>query len=148
MIDQFKTGKSIGPNSIPMHLFKIMSPYVSTPLSLIINESFQTGVFPTKKKQAKVIPLFKMGCSLTSSNYRPRSLLSVFSKIIEKLMYKCSYNSLGLREVLYNLQFGCRASHSIDHALISLTESIKNTLDNKKHGCGIFIDLTKSVQHS
>ena len=70
-----------------MKLFKILSPYVSSPLSLIINESFQTGVFPTMK-QAKVIPLFKKGCSVTSSNYRPISLLSVFSKIIEKLIYK------------------------------------------------------------
>ena len=144
IIDQFKTGKSIGPNSIPMKLFKILSPYVSSPLSLIINESFQTGVFPTKMKQAKVIPLFKKGCSVTSSNYRPISLLSVFSKIIEKLMYKRLYNFLELHEVLYNLQFGFRASHSIDHALISLTESIKNTLDNKKYGCGIFIDLQKA----
>ena len=50
IIDQFKTGKSIGPNSIPMTLFEILSPYVSSPLSLIINESFQTGVFPTKMK--------------------------------------------------------------------------------------------------
>ena len=144
IIDQFKTGKSIGPNSIPMKLFKILSPYVSSPLSLIINESFQTGVFPTKMKQAKVIPLFKKGCSVTSSNYRPISLLSVFSKILEKLMYKRLYNFLELHEVLYNLQFGFRASHSIDHALISLTESIKNTLDNKKYGCGIFIDLQKA----
>ena len=45
---------------------------------------------------------------------------------------------------MYNFQFGFRASHSIDHALISLTESIKNTLDNKKYGCGIFIDLQKA----
>ena len=43
-----------------MKLFKIPSPYVSTPLSLIINESFQTDVFPTKMKQAKVIPLHKL----------------------------------------------------------------------------------------
>ena len=144
IIDQFKTGKSIGPNSIPMKLLKILSPYVSSPISLIINESFQTGVFPTKMKQAKVIPVFKKGCSVTSSNYRPISLLSVFSKITEKLMYKRLYNFLELHEVLYKLQFGFRASHSIDHALISLTESIKNTLDNKKYGCGIFIDLQKA----
>ena len=45
---------------------------------------------------------------------------------------------------MYNLQFGFRASHSIDHALIGLTESIKNTLDNKKFRCGIFIDLQKA----
>ena len=48
---------------------KLLSPLVSSPLSQIINESFQTGVFPDKMKVAKVIPLFKKGCSLMASNY-------------------------------------------------------------------------------
>ena len=93
---------------------------------------------------AKVIPLFKKECPMPVSNYRPISLLSVFSKISEKLMYKRLCNFLEVHKILYNLQFGFRASHSINHALISLTESIKNTLDNKNFGCGIFLDLQKA----
>ena len=112
-----KTGKSLGPNSIPIKLLKILSPHISSPLSQIINASFHSGVFPEKMQHAKVIPLFKKGCPLTVSNYRPISLLSVFS---------------------------FRATHSINNALISLTESIKNSLDNKHFGCGIFIDLQKA----
>ena len=95
-------------------------------------------------KLAKVIPLFKKGCPLTASNYRPISLLSIFSKIIEKVMYKRLYNFLVKYQILYNLQFGFRANHSIDHALISRTEAIKNSLDNRKIGCGIFVDLQKA----
>ena len=95
-------------------------------------------------KLAKVIPLFKKGCPLTSSNYRPISLLSVFSKIAEKVMYERLYKFLEKHEILYTLQFGFRASHSINHALVSLTEAIKNSLDNRKFGCGIFIDLQKA----
>ena len=144
IIDALKTGKSIGPNSIPIKLLKILSPRISAPLSLIINESFLSGVFPEKMQLAKVIPLFKKGCPMTVSNYRPISLLSVFSKISEKLMYKRLYNFLEFFKILYNLQFGFRASHSINHALISLTESIKNTLDDKKFGCAIFLDLQKA----
>ena len=144
IIDVLKTGKSLGPNSIPIKLLKILSPHISSPLSQIINESFLSGIFPAKMQHAKVIPLFKKGCPLTVSNYRPISLLSVFSKISEKLMYKRLYNFLEVRKILYNLQFGFRASHSTNHALISLTESIKNTLDNKRFGCGIFIDLQKA----
>ena len=144
IIDMFKTGKSIGPNSIPIKLLKILSPHISFPLSQIINESFQSGIFPEKMQRAKVIPLFKKGCPLTTSNYRSISLLSVFSKVTEKLMYKRLYNFLEVHKILYNLQFGFRASHSVNHALISLTESIKNSLDNKKFGCGIFLDLQKA----
>ena len=145
IIDSLKAGKSIGPNSIPIKLLKILSPHISDPLSLIINESFMSGVFPQKMHLAKIIPPFKKGCPMKVSNYRPISLLSVFSKISEKLMYKRLYNFLEVHKILYNLQFGFRASRSINHAFISLTESIKNTLENKNFGCGIFLDLQKAV---
>ena len=59
-------------------------------------------------------------------------------------MYKRLYKLLEVNKILYDLQFGFRASHSTDHALISLTETITNTLDNKHFGCGIFIELKKA----
>ena len=141
IISPLKSGKSLGPNSIPMKILRSLSSLISSPLSQIINESFQSGVFPDKLKLAKVIPLFKKACPLTASNYRPISLLSVFSKITEKVMYERLYKFLAKHEIYYALQFGFRASHSINHALVSLTETIKNSLDSRKFGCGIFIDL-------
>ena len=69
-----KTGKSIGPNSIPTNLLKVLCLHICSPLSDIINESFQSGNFPEKLQLAKAIPLFKKGCPLTASNYRPSSL--------------------------------------------------------------------------
>ena len=87
---------------------------------------------------------------MTASNYRPISLLSIFNKIAEKLMYKSlmykrlMYNFFEMHKILYDLQFGFRASHSVHHALISMTESIKHSLDKTKFGCGIFLDLQKS----
>ena len=81
---------------------------------------------------------------MTVSNYIPISLLSVSSKVSEKLMYKHLNNFLEVRKILYNLQFGFCASHSINHALITLTEYIKNTLDNKDFACGIFLYLRKA----
>ena len=116
-------------------ILKILCPVISSPLSQLINDSFQCGNFPDKMKLAKVIPLFKKGCVVTTSNDRPISLLSVFSKITEKIMYKRLYNFLELHNVLYSMQFGFRASHSINHALISMTEKIKESLDNRRFGC-------------
>ena len=84
------------------------------------------------------------GCPVTTSDYRPISLMSVFSKIIEKLIYKSLLNFLEVHNIVYNLWFGFHACHSIYHALISLTESIKCSLDNKKFGCRIFLDLQKA----
>ena len=51
---------------------------------------------------------------------------------------------LNLHEIIYPKQFGFRSGYSTTHSLISITETIKNTLDNNKYGCGVFIDLKKA----
>ena len=110
-----------------------------------MNQSFQSGTFPNKLKIARVISLFKKGNPELPSNYRPISLLPIFSKIFEKLMYIRLYRFLETHKILYSLQFRFQENHSIDHALVSLTEAIRNTLDDKRFGCGIFIDLQKAL---
>ena len=57
------------------------------PLTHIMNLSLETGIFPTELQIAKVIPLFKSGESTNFSNYRPVSVLPLFSKVLERLMY-------------------------------------------------------------
>ena len=104
----------------------------------------QSGIFPDKLKIAKVISIFKKGNPELPSNYRPISLLPIFSKLFEKVMYKRLHRFLEIHKVLYSLQFGFQENHSIDHALVSLTEAVRSTLDNKRLGCGIFIDLQKA----
>ena len=150
IIGTLKNGKSSGPYSIPTKLLKILSSDIAIPLSVIVNESFAKGVFPDKLKVAKVITLHKESTD-NSSNYRPISLLSIFSKVIETLMHKTLYNFLDLCNILYPNQFGFREKHSTNHALISMTETIKSTIDNGRYGCGVFIDLQKAfdtVNHS
>jgi len=88
-----------------------------------------------------VVSIYKKGSPEDVSNYRPISLLPIFSKIYEKLTYKRLYSFVTCKKIIYQLQFGFQQHNSVDHALISMTEAIKNTLDNKRVGCGIFIDL-------
>ena len=76
------------PYSIPISLLKILSSHITKPLCTIINDSFSSGVFPNSLKLAKVIHLHKKSATDVPSNYRPISLLSIFSKVIEKLMHK------------------------------------------------------------
>ena len=124
-INCMTNGKAVGPYSIPIFLLKILSQHIAAPLCDIINDSFSNGIFPDMRKLATVIPLYKKSSPEDPSNYRPISLLSVFSKIIEKLMHTGLYNFLEQHNVLYSLQFGFRGKNSTLHALISLTESIK-----------------------
>ena len=77
--------------------------------------------------------------------YRPISLLSIFSKIFEKLIYGRMYKFLDVNNLIYNNRwFGFRTNYSTAHALISLTENIKNLLDFGNVVCGVFIDLEKA----
>ena len=144
IINSLNIKKAIGPYSIPVFLLQILSRLISQPLSVIVNQSFEVGIFPNKLKVGKVNPLYKKDSSDNPSNYRPISILSVFSKIFEKLMYKRLYQFLDSFEILYPLQFGFRKKHSTSHALLCLTETIRHSIDNGRIGCGVFLDLQKA----
>ena len=86
--------KAAGPNSIPNFVLKEFKEELKKPLTIITNMSFITGQFPTKGKEAHIIPSYKKGDKLECSNYRPISLLPNISKIIEKAMYTRLYKFL------------------------------------------------------
>ena len=60
------------------------------------------------------------------------------------IVHKRLYNFLEQNNILYKNQFGFRKNNSTNFALLQITEKIKETIDNKKYGCGIFIDLRKA----
>lgn len=92
-----------------------------------------------------VIPIYKnKGSPLDPNNYRPISLLSNLDKIFEKIIKNRLISFLDSNKIITNKQFGFRTKHSTTHALISLTETIRQNLDNCKFACGIFIDLQKA----
>ena len=82
--------KALDPHGIPISLLKLARPVIASELSEIYmyNFSFTSGIFPEELKLSRVIPLYKSESIHLYSSYRPISLLSPFSKILEKLMYK------------------------------------------------------------
>ena len=110
----------------------------------IFNESINLGVFPKKMEIAKVTPIFKSGKKELLTNYRPISVLSCFSKILDRIMYNRVYNYLNDNNLLFCKQFGFRKGHSTDHALIKLIDSIYDSFNQSKYTLGVFIDLSKA----
>jgi hypothetical protein len=76
--------KSMETDDIPDYIIEKCYPKIKTALTHIINLSFETGKFPDLLKTTKVKPLYKKRCKTEIGNYRPVSLISGFSKIIEK----------------------------------------------------------------
>ena len=144
IIKSMKSGKSYGPNSIPTYIMKTLDTKICAPLQKIFNLSMKSGVHPDILKLSKTIPVYKKGSRLLVSNYRPISLLSNLNKILEKIVHKKIYTFLEDNKSIYSLQFGFRKKHSADDALIKITETIRNALDNNKIACGIYVDLQKA----
>ena len=144
IIGKLNKKKSSGPDLIPVTLIKSCSEHFSNPLSKIINCSFATGIFPQALKLAKVIPVHKKKEKYIVGNYRPISLLSIFSKIIEKAMHTRLYSFLTKFNILYELQFGFRNNHSTTLANIDIVERIRDALDNSDQVLGIYLDLQKA----
>ena len=95
-------------------------------------------------KIAQVIPLFKSGDKSLFTNYRPVSVLPVFSKFLERIAYNRLINFLNKYDILSRNQYGFRKNYSTADALIQLYDKISNALDNKRVTLGLFIDLSKA----
>ena len=103
----------------------------------------KSGIFKDKLKIAKVFPIYKSGKKYVL-NYRPISVPLCFSKILERIMYNRLYNYLNENEILNDKQFGFRAGHSTEDAILELTNQVNNAFDNNNFVLGVFIDLSKA----
>ena len=136
--------KVSGPFSIPTTLLKLLGRCLSKPLEILYNCSFSTGVVPNNFKLARVIPVFKKGSRTCSSNYRPISLLSIFNRLLEKLMYKRLISYIEKENIFYEGQFGFRSNHSTVQAGILIIDKIQKAIEKGLYSCGIFLDLSKA----
>lgn len=114
------------------------------PLTHCMNLSLMSGIVPNELKIARVIPLFKSGDISLFSNYRPVSILPLFSKILERLMYVRLLSFVNENGLLYKFQFGFREGHSPELALIYLIDKISNSLENGEYVLGVFLDFSKA----
>ena len=105
---------------------------------ILYNSSFLTGIVPDKFKMARVIPIFKKGSQTSLNNYRPISLLSVFNKLLEKLMYKRVIDFFNKRQVIYSKQFGFRSHYSTEYAVLSIIDQVQLAIESHDYSWEYF----------
>ena len=82
MINALKSRNSCGHDDLSIIILKAIKHDICKPITLIINQSLYTGIFPNKLKLAKVIPIYKKGDNTKLDNYRLISILPAISKIL------------------------------------------------------------------
>ena len=130
-------------SDVPVKIIKIASHRLAALLSHIYNNSIGTGEYPTKLKFFIVTPIHKADSKLQVTNYRPISLLPVFSKIFERLVHRRLLNFL-MQNNIFNHQFGFQPSKTTNMAILEIYTKIVNALENKDIACSVYLDVAKA----
>ena len=149
IIKIMKAKKSTGFDEISNKLIKEVYLEIRNPMTHLINTSIKESTVPIAWKTAKVIPLHKGGKKEDKNNYRPISLLSALSKILEKFIHKQVYDFVE-GKILCATQFGFRKKCETSQAIMNFMKNIEENNSEKYH-VSIFVDIKKafdSVNHA
>ena len=136
--------KSTGLDDIPARFIRDGAPVLKIPITYIVNLSITTATVPDDMKVARVKPLYKKNSSLEAGNYRPVSILSVVSKILEKSVYTQLVHFLDENNILFEFQSGFRSKFSTDTCLIHLFDYIKSNTSKGLFTGMLLLDLQKA----
>ena len=144
LITSLNNKNSFGCDGISNKLLKLALPYIVDSLTYIFNLCIDKNTFPSQLKNAKVIPIQKSKSSFELSNYRPISVLSVLSKILEKHVNSNLSSYLEKYSLYHPLQSGFRPLHSCASALTLLTNQWLSGINSSKISGSLFLDLSKA----
>ena len=151
IIRSVKASKAAGIDDIPARLVKDGAEELVAPLTIMINRSLECGLFPTQEKCAKITPIYKSDSKSNLDNYRPISVLTIISKIVEKVVYLQRSSYLEVNKMLSENQYGFRQKRSTNHAVTRLVDDMRLSIDKGAVTGAVFLDLRKvfdSVQHA
>ena len=135
---------SCGLDNISNILLKELAPVLCEPLCMITNQSMHSGIFPDLMKLAEVVPLYKNKSREIETNYRPISLLTTMSKVVEKVVYERVYRFLTKTGQICETQYGFRPKHLCEHAVAQVIGSILKNLEGNKSTIAVMLDLSKA----
>ena len=110
-----------------------------------------TGIFPDIMKLAEVVPLYNGKSRENETNYRPISLLTTMSKVMEKVVYQRVYQFLTNTGQICETQYDFRSNHSCKHAIAQVIGNILKNLEGNKSTIAVMLDLSKAfdtIEHS
>ena len=144
IILSLNVNKAVDHDNIPAYFLKI-APFTIAPFLLIlINYAFTNGIFPNNCKISKVIPIHKNGETNNPNNFRPISLLTCFSKILEKIIFKRITRFLNKHDVLNPQEYGFQKGISTAHAILNTVSTTFGNINRNQFTAIFFLDLKKA----
>ena len=144
IIDSLKPKTSSGVDCISNKLIKYVKNVIMEPLTVIINQMLNVGIFPDSLKISKVIPIYKKSDNTIFSNYRPISLLPSISKIFEKIILEQITTYLDTNNLIHKHQYGFRKNHSTEYAALHIVNYLNYELDRNRTPTNVYLDLSKA----
>ena len=146
IISDLNPNKARGFDNISIKMIQLCGDTIVFPLKLIFTDAMSSGIFPNKWKKGNITPVHKKSSKQLIKNYRPISLLPIFAKIFEKLIYDSLYKYLHNNKVLSEKQSGFRPGDSCVNQLIAISHEIFKSFDGKPslETRGVFLDMSKA----
>ena len=144
IIDSLKPKTSSGVDCISNKLIKYVKNVIMEPLTVIINQMLNVGIFPDSLKISKVTPIYKKSDNTIFSNYRPISLLPSISKIFEKIILEQITTYLDTNNLIHKHQYGFRKNHSTEYAALHIVNYLNYELDRNRTPTNVYLDLSKA----
>ena len=144
LIEKLDPKKATGLDGINAIFLKITSKVIAKPLCYIYNLSITTNTFPDMWKMAKIIPIHKGGEMNEKDNFRPISILSTLSKLLEKHIHGEIYEFLVKYKFVCREQSGFRWNHSCETSLLHLIDSWADAIDRGLLVGTVLLDLKKA----
>ena len=142
IISNLKSSKSCGLDNIDTYILKLGKESLTPAITHIVNLSLSYRVFPKKWKSAKVIPLHKKDDVTNPKNYRPVSLLSVTSKILERAVFLQLIEFLEENNLLHPYHHGFRSKHNTSTALLQMYDVWLEALENNEVSAVVMLDMS------
>lgn len=147
IIRSLKPTQSVGYDELPTDIIKHSSCFIAEVLGYLINFSFQCGVFPNNLKKSLVKPIFKKNDPMDINNYRPITLIPIFSKIFEKAMHFRLVNYLNKFNIIKSNQNGFQKGKSTTLAAFKLIKGILDNIDKNRFVSTVFFDMSKAFDY-
>ena len=144
IINKLKPSHSCGCDKISSNSFKIIAKEVSPCITLIINQTLSSGIFPSKLKTAKVIHIYKKNDKILLKKYRPISILPVVSKIIENVMHNQMMDYFTSNKLFSYQQYGFRPNRSTELAALELMDRNIDIMNQNFSPVNVYADLSKA----